>query len=142
MFNNRFRTAFSAAALVCGTAAMALPADAEQRRKSQSQPEVSATTSTSGSGGDGSTTLNGTADAEATNGGEVNTHVRGKTTSRRGHISATATARDEDERARSRSRTMVNPRGDVRTRTHDIYHQKGQKPVITRSRTDSRKPKG
>jgi carbon monoxide dehydrogenase subunit G len=134
--SNRFKTAFSAAVIALTTTAMAMPADAEQRRnRQQSSPEVSATTSTSGSGGGGTTTLNGAADAEAINGGEVNTRVRGRTTDRRGMISATATARDEDELARSRSRTIVTPRGDVRTNTMDMYRQRGSRPVIERTRT-------
>lgn len=136
----RFRTMLTGATAVLATAALALPADAEQRRRGGGgERQVTTDATTSGSGGNGSVTLSGTADADATNGGEVNTNVRGRTTDRRGVITSVARARDEDERSRSRSRTIVTPRGDVRTREMDFYRQRGERPVITRSRTNTRR---
>ena len=133
----RFRIALPAAVLA--VTAMAAPADAQRRGGQTGDRDVSATARTSGSGSGGTVALDGSANAAATDGGEVNTRVRGRTTDRRGMIMSTATARDEDERARSRSRTIVNPRGDVRTMTRDMYHRPGSRPVIERSRTNSRR---
>lgn len=131
------KTKFPAAMAALVIGAMAAPAAAHSSHGDQNR-DVSASARTSGSGGGGTYDLMGRANAEAANGGDVNTRVRGRTTDRRGVIVATASARDEDERARSRSRTVVTHRGHVRTMTRDMYHRPGSRPVIERSRTNTR----
>ena len=87
-----------------------------------------------GSSGYGSTDGNyinvgGTADAEARDGGVVRTRVRGRTGPVIGVNRSFSTARDEDERAFSRTRTIVRNGETVRSRTHTMYHQRGEAPV-------------
>ena len=89
---------------------------------------------TVGSSGYGSTdgsyiNVGGTADAEARDGGVVRTRVRGRTGPVVGMNRSFATARDEDERAFSRTRTIVRNGETVRSRTHNMYRQRGERPV-------------
>jgi hypothetical protein len=87
-----------------------------------------------GSSGYGSTdgsfiNVGGTADAEARDGGVVRTRVRGRTGPVIGQLRSFGSARDEDERAFSRTRTVVRNGETVRSRTHNMYRQRGSPPV-------------
>ena len=87
-----------------------------------------------GSSGYGSTdgsyiNVGGTADAEVNDGGVVRTRVRSRTGPVIGQNRSFATARDEDERAFSRTRTVVRNGETVRSRTHNMYRQRGSPPV-------------
>ena len=63
--------------------------------------DVNASTSGYGSTDGTSTTIGGTADAGAANGGTADTNVRANVNDRRAMQRSTANARDDDERARS-----------------------------------------
>ena len=91
--------------------------------------DVSASTCGQGSTDGSSITVGGCADAEARNGGTVNTNTRARTNERMGMQRSTATARDEDERARSRTMTKVRQGEVVRSRTMSMYKERGEKPV-------------
>lgn len=87
-----------------------------------------------GSSGYGSTdgsfiNTGGAADAEARDGGVVRTGVRSRTNPVVGRTRSFATARDEDERAFSRTRTIVRNGETVRSRTHNMYRERGSPPV-------------
>ena len=87
-----------------------------------------------GSSGYGSTdgryiNVGGTADAEVTDGGVVRTRVGGRTGPHVGQLRSFGSARDEDERAYSRTHTIVRNGETVRSRTHTMYRQRGERPV-------------
>ena len=91
--------------------------------------DVSVGTSGQGTTDGTSIGVSGTADAEARNGGTVNTDVRAQTNDRRAMQRSTAVARDEDERARSRTHTVVRQGEVVRSRTSTMYKERGEPPV-------------
>lgn len=91
--------------------------------------DVSASTCGQGTTDGSSITVSGCADAEARNGGTVDTNTRAKTNNRMGMQRSIATARDEDERARSRTFTKVREGEVVRSRTSSMYKQRGERPV-------------
>ena len=87
-----------------------------------------------GSGGYGSTdgssiNVGGNAEAEARDGGVVNTGVRARTNPHHGTSRSFSRARDEDERAWSRTRVVVRNGEAVRSRTHTFYKERGERPV-------------
>ncbi len=102
--------------------------------------DVSASTSGYGSTDGTSTTIGGTADAGAANGGTADTNVRANVNDRRAMQRSTANARDDDERARSRTRTVVRQGEIVRSRTSTMYKQKGERPERTTDVYRSDKP--
>lgn len=91
--------------------------------------DVDASTCGQGSTDGTSMTVSGCADAEARNGGTVNTGTKANVNDHRAMQRSTATARDEDERARSRTHTVVRQGEVVRSRTSSMYKQKGERPV-------------
>lgn len=135
------------ASAVLGSALVSTPLLAQQKPISGGTSggvegrDVSAGTSGYGSTDGQSISTGGTADAEARNGGTVNTNVDTRTNDRRGSTRATADARDEDERARSRTRTVTRQGEVVRSSTMSKYKERGQPPVRDVVRT-STTPKG
>jgi hypothetical protein len=131
MLAYRNKAALAASTLIL--AGLAVPAAAQTGTNGTSGgvtgQDVSASTCGSGTSDGTSIAVSGCADAQAQNGGTVDTSTRARTNSRVGMQNSTAVARDEDERARSRTHTMVRPNGVVRSRTMSIYKQRGEKPV-------------
>jgi hypothetical protein len=125
------KAAFAASTLAL--AALAIPASAQTQSGGTSGgvagEDVSASTCGYGTSTSTSVAVGGCADAEARNGGTVDTRVNAQTNDRRAMQHSTATARDEDERARSRTKTVVREGETVRSRTHSMYKQRGEKPV-------------
>ena len=103
--------------------------------------DVSASTCGQGTTDANSVNVSGCADAEARNGGTVNTSTRANTNDRRAMQRSVATARDDDERARSMTRTRVRQGETVSSRTMSIYKQRGERPVIERQ-TSTATPSG
>ena len=91
--------------------------------------DVSAGTCGSGTSTPTSVEVSGCADAQAQNGGTVDTSTRARTNARVGMQNSRATARDADERVTSRTHTMVRQGSDPRSRTTTIYKKKGERPV-------------
>ena len=131
MLAYRTRAALAASSLIL--AGIAAPAASQTRTDGTSGgvtgQDVSASTCGSGTSDGTSITVSGCADAEAENGGTVDTSTRARTNSRVGMQNSTATARDEDERARSRTHTIVRQGEVVRSRTSSMYKQQGERPV-------------
>ena len=123
---NRLILAVSGLALAVGAPALAQKSGGTSGSTPQGG-DVRAGTSGYGSTDGTSITVGGTADAEARNGGTVDTRTRANVNDRRGMQTSTAKARDEDERARSRTRTVVRQGEVVRSRTSTMYKQKGQR---------------
>ena len=73
--------------------------------------------------------VGGTAGAEVRDGGVVRTGVRSRTNDVIGVSNAQARARDADERAFSRTHIVVRNGETVRSRTHNMYHARGERPV-------------
>lgn len=121
------------AASTLALAALAIPAGAQTQSGGTSGSvngeNVSVGTCGYGTSTPTSVNVGGCADAEARDGGTVDTRVQAQTNDRRGMQHSTATARDEDERARSRTKTVVRAGEAVRSRTHTMYKQRGEKPV-------------
>lgn len=108
--------------------------------------DVSAGTCGQGTTDGTSIEVSGCADAEARNGGTVDTRTKAKVNDRRGMQHSTATSRDDDERARSRTHTVVRQGEVVRSRTTSMYKMRGQRPVretstIKATPKNGRKPK-
>ena len=135
MFAYKPNAALAATALALSAFALA-PAGAQtvQTGTSGTASGQDVTASTCGEGTTDSTSVavSGCADAEALNGGTVNTRTKAQTNDRRAMQHSTATARDEDERARSRTHTVVRQGTVVRSRTMSKYKKRGERPVITR----------
>lgn len=91
--------------------------------------DVRATTCGEGSTNQTTVTVSGCAEAEALNGGTVNTSNTAKANERMGMQRSRATATDDDERARSMTHTQVRQGEVVRSRTMTMYKQRGEKPV-------------
>lgn len=91
--------------------------------------DVSAGTCGQGTTDGSSINVSGCANAEARNGGTVDTSTRAKTNARVGMQRSVANAQDDDERARSRTRTMVRQGDTVRSRTTTRYKAEGERPV-------------
>lgn len=128
-----YTTKAALAASTLALAALAMPAGAQTQSGGTSGgvngEDVSASTCGYGTTTSTSVNVGGCADAEARDGGTVDTRVKANTTDRRGMQHSTATARDDDERARSRTKTVVRAGETVRSRTHSMYKQKGERPV-------------
>ena len=135
MFAYPRSTAMAATALALSAFALA-PAGAQTvstgTSGTASGQDVTATTCGQGTTDATSVNVSGCAEAEAADGGTVDTSVNAKTNDRRAMQKSTATARDEDERARSRTHTIVRKGETVRSRTMSKYKQRGQRPVITK----------
>lgn len=91
--------------------------------------DVSAGTCGQGTTDGSSITVSGCADAEARNGGVVDTRTKAKVNDRRGMQHSTASSRDDDERVRSRTHTIVRQGEVVRSRTSTMYKMRGERPV-------------
>lgn len=133
-----YKTKAVLAASAFSLALLAAPAGAQQpvsTGTNGSTPltgDVSASTCGQGTATSTGAAVNGCADAAARNGGTADTSLQAKANAQMARERAVATATDADERARSRTQTMVR-NGQVQSRTQTFYHQRGQKPVITRS---------
>jgi hypothetical protein len=127
------KAALAASTLALSAFAFAAPASAQVvsggTQGGVTGRDVSASTCGQGSTDGSSITVGGCADAEARNGGTVDTNTRARTNERMGMQRSTATARDEDERARSRTMTKVRQGEVVRSRTMSMYKARGEKPV-------------
>lgn len=126
------KAAIAASALALS--ALALAPAAAQTVKTGTQgtasgQDVRATTCGYGSTTSTSVTVEGCAEAEARNGGTVDTMNRVRANDQVGMQRSTARATDEDERARARTQTMVRQGEVVRSRTMTWYKQRGEKPV-------------
>jgi len=91
--------------------------------------DVRATTCGYGTTTSTGVTVEGCAEAEARNGGTVNTTNNVRANDQMGMQRSTASAVDEDERARARTQTKVRQGEVVRSRTMTWYKQRGEKPV-------------
>lgn len=134
------KAALAASALALATLAAPAAAQVVSGGTSGGTPQdrdVNASTCGQGTTTPTSMTVSGCADAEARNGGTANTSVKAKTNDQRAMQKSSATARDEDERARSRTHTIVRQGEVIRSRTHSMYHERGQKPVIERTSSTS-----
>ena len=136
------RKIFFAATVAASALALTAPAAAQVQGGSQGSVDgrdISVGTSGYGSTDGRSIEVGGTADAEARNGGEVDTQTRARTNDRAAMQRSVARARDEDERARSTTRTRVRQGEVVRSRTSTMYRERGQPPVreIIRTTTTS-----
>lgn len=133
MLAYKAKAALAASTLALSALALAVPAGAQTQSGGTSGgvqgQDVSASTCGYGTTTANSVSVGGCADAEARDGGTVNTRVNAKTNDRRAMQHSTATARDEDERARSRTHTIVREGETVRSRTRSMYKQRGEKPV-------------
>ena len=132
------KAALAASALAL--AALAAPAAAQTVSGGTSggtpqDKDVSASTCGHGTTDGKSITVSGCADANARTGGTADTSTRARTNHRVGMQRSVATARDEDERARSRTHTIVRQGEVVRSRTHSMYHERGERPVHERTST-------
>lgn len=129
----RIKAALAASTLTLSVFALTAPTQAQVvtggTKGGVTGQDVSASTCGQGTTDGTSITVSGCADAEARNGGTVNTNTRAKTNERMGMQRSIATARDEDERARSRTMTKVRQGEVVRSRTMSMYKQRGEKPV-------------
>ncbi len=127
----RMKAALAASTLALASLGLA-PAGAQVTGGTQggvTGQDVSASTCGYGQTDTNGVAVGGCADAEARNGGTVDTNTRAKTNERMGMQRSVATARDEDERARSRTMTKVRQGEVVRSRTTSMYKQKGERPV-------------
>lgn len=144
MFAYPKRTVLGATALALSAFALA-PAGAQTvstgTSGTASGQDVTASTCGYGTTDSTSVGVGGCADAEARNGGTVNTSTNAQTNDRRAMQHSRATAVDDDERARSRTHTIVRQGEVVRSRTMSKYKQRGQRPVITRE-TSTATPSG
>ena len=153
MFAYPRRAALAATALAFSAFAL-VPASAQTvstgTSGTASGEDVSAGTCGYGTTDATSVSVFGCADAEAAEGGTVNTSTKANANDRRAMQKSTAAARDEDERASSRTHTRVRKGEVVRSRTMTKYKQRGERPVITKetstatpsgTTTDSKGPK-
>jgi hypothetical protein len=136
----RNKLILAATGLLVTLSAPALAQSGGTRGSTPEGRDVRAGTSGYGSTDGSSITVGGTADAEARDGGTVDTRTRAKVNDRRGMQHSTAKARDDDERARSRTHTIVRQGEVVRSRTSTMYKQKGERPVRTNDVYRSDKP--
>jgi hypothetical protein len=127
------KAALAASTLALSALALAVPAMAQVvtggTQGGVNGRDVSASTCGQGTTDGSSIAVSGCADAEARNGGTVDTNTRAKTNERMGMQRSTAVARDEDERARSRTMTKVRQGEVVRSRTTSMYKERGERPV-------------